>query len=239
MSSQCANSSAMIWPTRDRWPSGSRPSGRRRRRPSRRSRPARCARTRRSRATGRAASSRWRNRDPIVGDVDVAGAAACAAAADAEDLVHAAALPDCPSGIRRTSRRSGVFRRLAWWPRRSARQFSASTMVTLAMPPPSHIVCRPKRFPWRWRAWTRGRHQLGAGSAERVTERDRSAVHVEPRRVGPELLQPGERDRREGLVHLVEIEVRDAPAGACSSATRVARIGSSSMMTGSPAVTVR
>ena len=27
-------------------------------------------------------------------------------------------------------------------------------------------------------------------------------------------LQPGERDRRESLVHLVEIEVRDAPAGA-------------------------
>jgi len=30
--------------------------------------------------------------DPILGDIDVAGAAACAASADAEDLVHPAAL---------------------------------------------------------------------------------------------------------------------------------------------------
>ena len=110
-------------------------------------------------------------------------------------------------------------------------------MVTLAMPPPSHIVCRPKRFRGGGEHGPRS-PSTSPGSAERVTERNRSAVHVEPRRVRPELLQPGERDRRESLVHLVEIEVRDAPAGAFER-TRVARIGSSSMMTGSPAVTVR
>ena len=81
--------------------------------------------------------------DPILGDVDVACAAARAAAANAEDLVQAAALEAVFQRARRSLPRPGVSRLRAWWPRRSAYQFSASTIVTLAMPPPSHIVCRP------------------------------------------------------------------------------------------------
>src|SRR3546814_6983374 len=43
-----------------------------------------------------------------------------------------------------------------------------------------------------------GRHQLGARGAERVAERDRAAMLVEPRMVAAEILEPGERHRREG-----------------------------------------
>ena len=64
--------------------------------------------------------------------------------------------------------------------------YSASTIVTLAMPPPSHMVCSPKRLPRAQRVDQRG-HQLGARRAERMAERDRAAVDVEPGGVGAEL----------------------------------------------------
>ena len=54
------------------------------------------------------------------------------------------------------------------------------------------------------------RDQPRAGRAERMAERDRAAVHVDPLRIGAELLLPGADDRREGLVHLEEVDVVDA-----------------------------
>src|SRR5690606_33452869 len=56
-------------------------------------------------------------------------------------------------------------------------------------------------------------HELGAGAAERVAERDRPAVDVEPVHVGAEALHPGERHGREGLVDLVEVDVLELHAG--------------------------
>src|SRR3546814_16478412 len=50
--------------------------------------------------------------------------------------------------------------------------------------------------------------------------RDRAAVDVELGRVGAHLAQPGERDRCEGLVDLVEIDVVDGEAGAGQRPTR-------------------
>src|SRR5438045_108961 len=40
------------------------------------------------------------------------------------------------------------------------------------------------------------RHELGAGTAERMAERDRAAVDVEPRRIGAGGLEPGRRQDR-------------------------------------------
>src|SRR3546814_3466463 len=57
-----------------------------------------------------------------------------------------------------------------------------------------------------------GRHQLGARGAERVAERDRAAMLVEPRMVAAEILEPGERHRREGLVDFIDVNVADRHA---------------------------
>src|SRR5258708_8518636 len=46
------------------------------------------------------------------------------------------------------------------------------------------------------------RHQAGAAPAKRVTQRDRAAAWIEAIRIRSGLDQPGERDRREGLVDL-------------------------------------
>ena len=66
-----------------------------------------------------------------------------------------------------------------------------------------------------------------------------TAVHVKLVRIRPNRLEPSKRYWREGLVDLVQIDVLNRQAGALEPAPRVAVIGSSSMMTGSPAVTVR
>src|SRR5262249_36865777 len=50
-------------------------------------------------------------------------------------------------------------------------------------------------------------HEPRAGGAERVPERDRAAVRVEPVRVGAQLAHPGEGHGGEGLVHLVALDV--------------------------------
>src|SRR5437763_7466768 len=49
------------------------------------------------------------------------------------------------------------------------------------------------------------RHQLGAGAAERMAQRDRAAVDVEPGGVGAGGLQPRGRHRGEGLVDLEQV----------------------------------
>jgi anti-sigma factor RsiW len=46
-------------------------------------------------------------------------------------------------------------------------------------------------------------YQLRPGRTERVAERNGAAVDIEPRRIGTELLQPRQRNRRERLIDLV------------------------------------
>src|ERR1700709_2093583 len=57
------------------------------------------------------------------------------------------------------------------------------------------------------------RHQLGAGGAERVAERDGAAMDVEARRIGAGVLEPRHGHRREGFVDLEQIDVVDLHAG--------------------------
>jgi hypothetical protein len=42
-----------------------------------------------------------------------------------------------------------------------------------------------------------------------MAERDHAAAHIQPRRVGACFLQPSQRHRREGFVHLVKIDFAD------------------------------
>src|SRR5262245_54193644 len=56
-------------------------------------------------------------------------------------------------------------------------------------------------------------HEPRAGAAERVPERDRTAVHVDALHVGVVLLRPREDDRRERLVDLDEVHVVEREAG--------------------------
>src|SRR5690606_8579562 len=49
-----------------------------------------------------------------------------------------------------------------------------------------------------------GGHELGAGGPERMAECDRAAVDVEAVRIGLQRLLPGQCNRSEGLVDLVE-----------------------------------
>ena len=51
-------------------------------------------------------------------------------------------------------------------------------------------------------------HQLGARGAQRVTQRDGTAVHVGASWVGTERFEPGQRNGREGLVDLAQIDLR-------------------------------
>jgi hypothetical protein len=57
------------------------------------------------------------------------------------------------------------------------------------------------------------RGELGAGAAERVAERDRAAVHVQPIGRDAELARAVEGLRGERLVDLEEIDVRDLEPG--------------------------
>src|SRR5439155_15879367 len=54
--------------------------------------------------------------------------------------------------------------------------------------------------------------QAGAGRPERMPERDRAAVHVDPVHVRLELAAPGGDDRGEGLVDLDQVDVADLHA---------------------------
>ena len=78
-----------------------------------------------------------------------------------------------------------------------------------------HIVARPRRAPRR-RISQISVRRAGArpSDAERVAERDRAAVHVQPLVVDPELADAGEHLGREGLVQLDEVDVVDVEAGA-------------------------
>src|SRR5690606_2002595 len=56
------------------------------------------------------------------------------------------------------------------------------------------------------------RHELGAGGAERMTKRNRAAMHVETGLVRTEMLRPGDRHRGEGFVDFIKIDIVDLHA---------------------------
>ncbi len=58
-----------------------------------------------------------------------------------------------------------------------------------------------------------GGEQLGAGGAERMTERDGATVGIDPLRVRLDLLEPSQHHRRERLVDLDDVDVFDRQAG--------------------------
>src|SRR6476620_2301663 len=59
-----------------------------------------------------------------------------------------------------------------------------------------------------------GRHEPGAGGAQRVAEGDRAAPRVELRVLDPELGLPGQRYGGEGLVDLERVDLVDGHSGA-------------------------
>ena len=61
-----------------------------------------------------------------------------------------------------------------------------SMIVAMPMPPPMHIVTSAVVLFGRSSSSSSGAHQHGAGRAERMTERDRAAVDVDPRRIDAE-----------------------------------------------------
>jgi MFS family permease len=64
-------------------------------------------------------------------------------------------------------------------------------------------------------------HQLGARAAQRMPQRNRAAIDVEPRPDRPPTsLQPGHRHRGEGLVDLEQVDVVDLHAGLLQRALR-------------------
>ena len=100
--------------------------------------------------------------------------------------------------------------------RRSARRQAEgfSTTVARPWPTPMHIVARPQpRAAAAHLPHQRGQ-QARAGAAERVAERDRAAVHVQPLAVDAQLAHAREHLGGEGLVQLHEVDVRDVEPGA-------------------------
>ena len=85
-------------------------------------------------------------------------------------------------------------------------------MVALAIPPPSHIVCRAVAPATLLERVDQRGHDAGAAGAQRVTDRDRAAVDVGLGRIRPGVL-PGEHDRRERLVDLEQVDVVQRQAG--------------------------
>ena len=82
-----------------------------------------------------------------------------------------------------------------------------SKMPAAPMPPPTHIVTMPYRALPPLHLVEQRRRQLRAGAAERMAERDRAAVHVQPLRIDRQLLQAREHLRRERFVQLDEIDL--------------------------------
>ena len=106
-------------------------------------------------------------------------------------------------------------------------------MVALAMPPPSHIVCRPYLAPvcaiWCTRAVISRAPEAPSGWPSAIAP----AVHVELLGVGAGLGQPGQRDRGEGLVDLEQADVGQTQPGPARAPSRWPGSGAVSMITGS------
>ena len=81
------------------------------------------------------------------------------------------------------------------------------------MPPPTHIVTIPYPGLAAPHLVEQAGGQLGAGSAERVSEGDGAAVHVEAVRVDGQFLQAGEDLHGEGFVQFNEVDLVQRQAG--------------------------
>ena len=86
-------------------------------------------------------------------------------------------------------------------------------MVTLAMPPPFTHGLQAILLAAGAQGMDQRGHQLGARSAKWVAERDGAAIDVQLRRVCAVMLQPGNRNGREGFVHFVQVDVGHFHAG--------------------------
>ena len=91
---------------------------------------------------------------------------------------------------------------------------SRSMTVTLAWPPPSHMVSSPYRPPVRSSDEQQRRQQPGAGRAERMAERDRAAADVDPVQVAPVSRCQAARPTGERLVDLDQVDLAELEAGA-------------------------
>ena len=93
--------------------------------------------------------------------------------------------------------------------RRSGAQ-SRSRISAMPWPPPTHMVIRPVVLSCQSRRVEHRVLQPGAGHAERVADRDRAAVDVEPVEVDAEVLVGRHHLRGERLVDLDQVDVADA-----------------------------
>ena len=89
-----------------------------------------------------------------------------------------------------------------------------STTIAMPWPPPTHMVSRPNVASRVREAVQEGRGQAGAGAPERVADRDRAAVDVEPLVVDAERPRRREHLRGERLVELDQVDVVDGQARA-------------------------
>ena len=98
-------------------------------------------------------------------------------------------------------------------------------MVAVDIAPPAHMVISAVLASAPLQLVQRGGDQPGAGAADRVAERDRAAVDVDPVRVGLVHAQPGQHHRRERLVDLEQVDVADRHAAAVEHPLRWPRPG--------------
>ena len=87
-----------------------------------------------------------------------------------------------------------------------------SRISAMPWPPPTHMVIRPVDLSCQSRRVEHRVLEPGAGHAERVADRDRAAVDVEPVEVDAEVLVRRHHLRRERLVDLDQVDVADAHA---------------------------
>ena len=80
-------------------------------------------------------------------------------------------------------------------------------------PTPTHIVAIPYRPPRRRSSWSSVTTRRAPLDPERVPDRDRAAIDVDPLLVDPQLAHHGERLRGERLVQLHEIDLAELDAG--------------------------
>ena len=83
----------------------------------------------------------------------------------------------------------------------------------MPMPPPTHMVSRPKVPVGGLQAVEQRAGDAGAGHAERVADRDRAAVHVELVDVDAQVAVAGDDLRGERLVDLDQVDVVDGHPG--------------------------
>ena len=95
----------------------------------------------------------------------------------------------------------------------SSRNQTRSMIVAMPWPPPMHRVISAVVEVPPLELVERRAEQHRAGRAERMAERDRAAVDVDPLGIDPEAADRLQRHRGEGLVDLPEVDVADLHAG--------------------------